>query len=87
MRPAWVRNFLRDPRHRLSRWAVVVLLGLLVADVVPGWVDKEHAHTALERLPGFWTVFGLIGCILIVLLSKWYGHAGILTREDYYDDE
>ena len=23
---------------------------------------------------------------LIILFSKWYGHLGIMTREDYYDE-
>ncbi len=39
-----------------------------------------------ETLPGFWTVFGFVACTLIIFLSKWYGHAGIMTREDYYDE-
>ncbi len=83
---AW-RHFWRDRQHRLTRWAAGVLLVLFLADLAPGLVNKEHAHTEWETWPGFWTVFGLAGCILIVLLSKAYGRAGILTREDYYDDE
>jgi hypothetical protein len=49
-------------------------------------LDKEHAHTPIEHLPGFWSVFGFVACALIIVLSKWYGHAGIMTREDYYDE-
>lgn len=64
-----------------------VLLGLLVAlDAIPALVDKEHAHTATERLPGFWAVFGFVGCVFLILVSKWFGHLGIMTREDYYDE-
>jgi hypothetical protein len=50
-------------------------------------VNKEHAHTHLEHLRGFWSIFGFVGCALIIVLSKWYGHAGIMTREDYYGPE
>jgi hypothetical protein len=54
---------------------------------LPFVVHKEHhAHTAVERIPGFWSVFGFIGCVVIILVSKWYGHAGIMKREDYYDE-
>lgn len=61
------------------------LLGLLIlADAL--WVDKEHAHTQVEHLPAFWSGFGFIACVLIILLSKRFGHAGIMTREDYYDE-
>jgi hypothetical protein len=50
------------------------------------WVDKSHAHTWMEKyIPGWWSIFGFIACVLIIILSKWYGHLGIMTREDYYD--
>jgi hypothetical protein len=49
-------------------------------------VDKEHAHTAVEKLPGFWAVFGFLGCVVLILASKAFGHAGIMKREDYYDE-
>lgn len=64
----------------------LVLLALLVAaDAL--FVDKEHAHTPAEHWVGFWAGFGFIACVLIIFVSKWYGHLGIMTREDYYDHE
>ncbi len=80
-------KFIEFLRHRLKpvvRICFGVLALLILADAL--FVDKEHAHTQLEHLPGFWSVFGFVGCVLIILLSKWYGHAGIMTREDYYDE-
>ncbi len=70
------------------RTVVKVCLGLLACLVLLDalLVDKEHAHTWVEHLPGFWTVFGFAGCALLIILSKWFGHTGIMTREDYYDD-
>jgi purine-cytosine permease-like protein len=77
-------EFLRN-RLRLVR---SVALGLLVLLVLADWllVDKGEAHTAFERFPGFWALFGLLACVAIIVFSKWYGHLGIMTREDYYDD-
>jgi len=73
-------------RQRLRR-VIIVSCGLLalvaLADV---FVDKHHAHTKLEHLPAFWSVFGFLACVLIVLFSKAFGKAGIMTREDYYDE-
>ena len=51
------------------------------------WVDKEHAHTQPEHWFGFWSVFGFVACVVIIFVSKWYGHRGIMTREDYYGDK
>ena len=83
MRLVKLLEFLRN-RLKALVWASFVILGLLVL-VDALFVNKEHAHTAVERIPGFWSLYGFIGCALIVIVSKWYGHSGIMTREDYYD--
>ena len=80
-------NFLRDRLKTVIRVCLALLALLVVLDAVPGVVDKSHAHTWAEaHLPGFWAVFGLVGCIILILVSKWFGHLGIMTREDYYDE-
>ena len=62
-----------------------VLVLLVVADI--GFVGNEEAHTPIEHIPAFWSIFGFLACVAIVLLSKWFGHLGIMTREDYYEDK
>ncbi len=79
-------EYLRNRLKTVVRICYGVLVLLVVLDAVPAIVDKEHAHTAAEHLPAFWSVFGFGACVLIIILSKWYGHAGIMTREDYYDE-
>jgi hypothetical protein len=77
-------EFLRKHLKLLVRICAGLLALLIVAD---GFlVNKEDAHTAVEHIPGFWSIFGFVACVLIIILSKWYGHAGIMTREDYYDE-
>ncbi len=76
-------------RARLKKVVLIcfAILGLLiVVDAIPGLVHKEHAHTWVEHIPGFWAVFGFIGCVVLILASKAFGHAGIMKREDYYDE-
>jgi hypothetical protein len=87
MRLASFIEYLRKHLRLLVKLSFVVLALLIVADAIPAIVHKEgHAHTTLEKLPGFWSVFGFVGCVLIILVSKWYGHAGIMKKEDYYDE-
>ena len=80
-------KFIEFLRRRLKT-VVWVCAGLLV--LLEAWdlllVNKEHAHTAAEHIPLFWTVFGFVGCAVIIFASKAFGHAGIMTREDYYDE-
>jgi hypothetical protein len=79
-------EFLRDRLKLLVRLSYGVLALLIVIDAIPALVDKEHAHTSIEHLPGFWSVFGFLACVVIIIASKWFGHAGIMKKEDYYDE-
>lgn len=79
---AWLRRHLRG----VVQGSGLLLALLVIVDAIPGVVNKEHAHTAVERWPGFWAVFGWLGCVLLIVVSKWLGHAGIMQREDYYDE-
>lgn len=67
----------------------IICLCLLLLLVLFDWlfVDKSHAHTEPEHYIAFWAVFGFVSCVAIIFISKWYGHLGIMTREDYYDDD
>jgi hypothetical protein len=79
-------EFLRARSKVVVRTAYGVLALLVLLDALPFVVDKEHAHTAPEHWPGFWSVFGFLACTAIIFVSKWFGHAGIMQREDYYDE-
>ena len=79
-------DFLRDRLKTVVRVGIAVLVLLVLLDAVPAVVEKEHAHTAAEHIPGFWAGFGLLGSLVLVLIAKAYGHLGISTREDYYDE-
>ena len=76
-------DYLRDRLKLVIRLCYGVLALLVLYDALI--LDKSYAHTAAEKLPGFWSVFGFISCVLIIIVSKWYGHLGIMAREDYYD--
>ena len=77
-------DFFRNRMKGTIWFSYGVLALLVVIDIF--FVDKSHAHTWAEKhIPGFWTIFGFVACVLIIILSKWYGHLGIMTREDYYD--
>ena len=78
-------NFLRNRLRMVVRVGIAALVVLILLDAVPAIVDKEHAHTAAEHIPAFWAAFGLLGCLLLVIVSKTFGHLGVSTREDYYD--
>ena len=77
-------EYLRARMKTVIRLSYVVLALLVFHYAV--FVDKSSAHTKMEHLFFFWAAFGFIACVLIIFVSKWYGHLGIMTREDYYDE-
>ena len=74
-----------------ERLQTVKVLGAIAIAVMLVWtivgVDTHHAHTWLEaHIPGFWAIFTIFSCLVLVFFTKWFGNSGIMTREDYYDD-
>jgi hypothetical protein len=77
-------EFLRQHLKTVIRICCGFLAVLVLLDAF--LVSKAHAHTSMERWPAFWSIFGFIGCVVIIIGSKWFGHAGIMKGEDYYDE-
>ncbi len=78
-------DYLRQHLRAVIRISLAVLAVLVLVSAIPGVMGKEEAHTRFELRPGFWAVYGFVGCVILILVSKWFGHAGIMKREDYYD--
>lgn len=79
-------DYLIQHQKTVLRICYVILALLVLIDALPFVVDKGKAHSAVEKLPGFWAVFGLVGCIFLIIASKKFGDLGIVKREDYYND-
>ena len=66
----------------LSSVAIAVMLVWTVVGV-----DTSHAHTWMEaNIPGFWAIFTLLACLVLIFFAGWFGKSGIMTKEDYYGD-
>ncbi|MDX2111230.1 MAG: hypothetical protein SFY80_13430 [Verrucomicrobiota bacterium] len=79
-------DFLIQRKRTVLRLCYAVLALLVIWDAIPFFVNKEHAHTDFETIPGFWAVFGLVGCMFLILISKAFGHTGVMKGEDYYNE-
>jgi hypothetical protein len=74
---------LRQKKPLLKTAGLALLILLIAADGL--FVSKEHAHTALEQYPGFWSAFGIVAALALVMASKCLEAYDVMTREDYYD--
>ncbi len=74
----WMRN-----HYPWIRRSFLVILALLVIGDL--FVPRHHPHFLGDEIPGFWALFGLLACMLIIVFSKWLGHAWLFRPETYYE--
>ncbi|MEE9182990.1 MAG: hypothetical protein V3U39_00770 [Acidimicrobiia bacterium] len=75
------RRFKKLKRASLASLAVIFLLEILVVNVL----HLGHPHFGFEEFPGFGSLYGLISCVLIIVVSKLLGKLWLMRPEDYYD--
>ncbi len=79
-------NYLEEQRHNTPFWkkffygALIVLVGLNLV------IYTHHPHFSLEKIPGFWAVFGAVAAIILAKGAKGAAHTILGKHEDYYDD-
>ena len=61
-------------------YTCVVLL--LVVDLF----YHKHAIFAWEGYFGFYSVYGFVACVILVILAKYVLRPMVMRKEDYYDD-
>ncbi len=78
-------KFLQQQRSNSALWkkAFYGVLALLV--VLNIFIHPHNAHFALEKYPGFWALFGLVGAILLTKVAKGIAHTVLNRTEDFYD--
>ena len=68
---------------KVRRIAYGVLILLIVVDFI---IPRQEIHFFGDEIPGFWSLFGFIACVLIIVVSKWIGHLGLMQDENYYNE-
>ena len=72
------------PRKLFWRLYIIVLAVSLILDFIWLYTDVLHYHFFFQYLPQFFALFGLFGCMLLILIAKGMG-IFIVVDEDYYE--
>ena len=77
----WLRRY---PKRLFWRLYWAVFLASLALDFY--WLHTHvfHYHFSFQYLPQFFALFGLFGCMLLILIAKGMGFF-IVVDEDYYE--
>jgi len=73
----------------VRKWGILILFLLAILSLFAelGFpVDAGHGHW-WNKIPGFFIFFGLLGCILLILVAKAFGKFWLTRNENYYDDK
>jgi len=71
---------------RLKRAGVISLVVIVVGEIlVVNILHLGHTTFGFEKIPAFGSLYGLISCVLIIVVSKLVGKLWLMRPEDYYD--
>lgn len=71
--------------HRMLTWLVLAIMaGLVIADLI---IPAAYQRYPWDGIGGFGAMYGLVSCIVIIVVSKALGYAFLYKPENYYKDE
>ena len=72
----------------MRNW-IVALVSSLIVFVLLDLFLAEHGHRIFpwSGIAGFFAVFGLLGCLLLIGFAKLIGRFWLQRRDDYYDKD
>lgn len=74
-------DFLKRNMKGLVRVLIVYLIVLVVFDVT---LSRHDAHYFVDKVYAFWTLFGIVGCFLLIKVAKGIAHLFLAQDEDFY---
>jgi len=77
-----ILTFLNSRTALLKKCFFALLAVISIADI---FVPRHEAHFFGDKIPVFWTAFGLLGCLAMSYICKWISKHMIVRSEDYYD--
>ena len=65
---------------------LIALVIFVLLDLFSG-IGPGHGHVVSpwSHIAGFFALFGFVGCLIIIIGSKFIGHYWLQRKEDYYD--
>ena len=77
------RHVFDDPRN--VKRAIHTLYAVCGVSLLAEFFVKRHVDHPWEALFGFYSLYGFVACVLLVLIAKELRKV-LMRREDYYDD-
>ncbi|MDN5347303.1 MAG: hypothetical protein PWP65_867 [Clostridia bacterium] len=70
-------------KRRLGVMGIAAFVLTFLLDII--FLDPHHVELWWHKVPGFDIIFGFIGCVAIIIVSKWLGKHFLQRHERYYE--
>ncbi len=71
---------------RIKLWFYVGLVVVALGEIsLPLVLHGIHGHFWFESLPAWGSLYGVLSCVAIIVVSKFLGKVWLMRREDYYE--
>jgi len=77
-----ILKYLNEHSGMLKRIFFVFLALTVVFDL---YAERHEPHFFGDSIIGFWSLFGILGCLGMIILCKGLSHVWLMKKEDYYD--
>lgn len=74
-------EYLRARTAQLKNAFFVFLGAVVLLDI---FLPRADAHYFVDKIYAYWTFFALVGCFLLIKISKGIAHLFLGKDEDYY---
>lgn len=68
----------------MSHWGFTLFYLICALLTLADLLVHRHVVHPWEALPGFYPLYGFIGCVVLVLVAKWLRK--VLMRDEHYYD-
>ncbi|MBF0100166.1 MAG: hypothetical protein HQK77_04580 [Desulfobacterales bacterium] len=75
-------EYLHDHANIVKYVFFIFLIGTVVFDF---FAERHEAHFWGDHIFGFWTIFGIFGCLGMIVICKGIAHAWLMKDENFYD--
>lgn len=66
------------------KWLITVIALIALSVILDLILLRENGELVWTYIPGFFAVFGLIGALAVIVISRLLGRYWLERREDYY---
>jgi hypothetical protein len=81
----WIEALRRNMKTLKIALIIYLVIVVLYDVVLVVFSHNAHARFWIDKFPAYWTIFGIVGCFILIKVGKGIAHLFLSKDEDYYE--